>query len=261
MVSSITLWVRKIRFKPGKWKKGKQKLHLVQLIVVLRCTSHHCFTTSFNNSRLRYCAGLNPAYGLTEVYDGENLRQWSRIEIKLTPSVDEYNSWSSSTLPSPSPYSRNFKINIGQIFFHLFSKQFPTQQQLQTQPNVVTVVKNVSFKREIIWLQLEKYDWHTTLKLKFSIKDFFGKCDRSCSLQRTWSYFLKKSLMKNFKNVWGGEKCSFFRKFGVLCFLETPLLRFTLLSYYRRNIVLSIPELLVTFIFSYLFTCSRCILI
>ena len=54
---------------------------------------------------------------------------------------------------------------------------------------------------------------------------------------------------------------SFFRKFGVPCFLETPLLRFTLLPYYRRNIVLSIPELLVTSIFSYLFTCSRCILI
>ena len=165
-----------------------------------------------------------------------------------------------SPLPQ-SPYSRNFKINIGQIFLHFFSKQFPTQQQLQTQPNVVRVVKNVSFKREIIWLQLEKYDWHTTLRMTFSIKHFFSKCDQNCSLQRIWSYLLKKSLMKNFKNVWGGEKCSFFRKFGVLCFLETPLLRFTLLSYYRRNIVLSIPELLVTFIFSYLFTCSRCILI
>ena len=32
----------------------------------------------------------------------------------------------------------------------------------------------------------------------------------------------------------GGKKCSFFRKFGVLCFLETPILRFTLLPYYRR---------------------------
>ena len=31
-----------------------------------------------------------------------------------------------------------------------------------------------------------------------------------------------------------GKKCSFFGKFGVLCFLETPVLRFTLLPYYRR---------------------------
>ena len=29
-------------------------------------------------------------------------------------------------------------------------------------------------------------------------------------------------------------KCSFFGKFGVLCFLETPVLRFALLRYYRR---------------------------
>ena len=35
--------------------------------------------------------------------------------------------------------------------------------------------------------------------------------------------------------VSGGKKCSFFGKFGVLCFLETPVLRFALLPYYRRN--------------------------
>ena len=31
----------------------------------------------------------------------------------------------------------------------------------------------------------------------------------------------------------GGKKCLFFGNFGVLCFLETPVLRFALLSYYR----------------------------
>ena len=31
------------------------------------------------------------------------------------------------------------------------------------------------------------------------------------------------------------KKCSFFGKFGVLCFLKTPVLRFAILSYYRRN--------------------------
>ena len=34
--------------------------------------------------------------------------------------------------------------------------------------------------------------------------------------------------------VLGGKKCSFFGKFGVLCFLETPVLRFASLPYYRR---------------------------
>ena len=32
----------------------------------------------------------------------------------------------------------------------------------------------------------------------------------------------------------GGKKCSFFRKCGMLCFLEALVLRFALLPYYRR---------------------------
>ena len=35
-----------------------------------------------------------------------------------------------------------------------------------------------------------------------------------------------------------GKKCLFFGNFGVLCFLETPVLRFALLPYYRRNMLL-----------------------
>ena len=34
--------------------------------------------------------------------------------------------------------------------------------------------------------------------------------------------------------VSGGNKCSFFEKFAVLCLLETPVLRFALLAYYRQ---------------------------
>ena len=33
----------------------------------------------------------------------------------------------------------------------------------------------------------------------------------------------------------GGEKCSLFGKFGVLSFVETPVLRFALLTYYRQT--------------------------
>ena len=35
-------------------------------------------------------------------------------------------------------------------------------------------------------------------KMKFSIKDFFGKCYQIRSFLRIWSYLLKKSLMENF---------------------------------------------------------------
>ena len=34
--------------------------------------------------------------------------------------------------------------------------------------------------------------------MKFSIEDFFGKCDQIRRKQRIWSNLLKKSLMENF---------------------------------------------------------------
>ena len=40
----------------------------------------------------------------------------------------------------------------------------------------------------------------------------------------------------NYMCVSGSKKCSFLEKFDVFCFLETPVLRFTLLPYYRQNI-------------------------
>ena len=35
-------------------------------------------------------------------------------------------------------------------------------------------------------------------KMKFSIKDFFSKCNQICSFLRIWSHLLKKCLMENF---------------------------------------------------------------
>ena len=37
----------------------------------------------------------------------------------------------------------------------------------------------------------------TPQKMKFSIKDFFSKCDQTHSFLRIWSHWLKKSLMQN----------------------------------------------------------------
>ena len=34
--------------------------------------------------------------------------------------------------------------------------------------------------------------------MKFSLKDFFSKCDQICSFLRIWSHVPKKSLMENF---------------------------------------------------------------
>ena len=39
---------------------------------------------------------------------------------------------------------------------------------------------------------------YTAQKMKFSIEDYFSKCDKIHSYLRIWSYLLKKSLMENF---------------------------------------------------------------
>ena len=40
--------------------------------------------------------------------------------------------------------------------------------------------------------------YSTAQKMKFSIKDFFSKCDQICNLLRIWSHLLNKSLTENF---------------------------------------------------------------
>ena len=48
----------------------------------------------------------------------------------------------------------------------------------------------------------------------------------------TWKYILM--IVSTYVCVSRGKKCLFFGKFGMLCFLETAVLRFALLPYYRR---------------------------
>ena len=51
----------------------------------------------------------------------------------------------------------------------------------------------------------------------------------------TLKFTLKITLFKTYAlGVSGGKKCLFFRNFGMLCFLETPVLRFALLPYSQR---------------------------
>ena len=39
---------------------------------------------------------------------------------------------------------------------------------------------------------------HAAQKMKFSVKDFFSKCDKIRRKLRIWSHLLKKYLMENF---------------------------------------------------------------
>ena len=47
-------------------------------------------------------------------------------------------------------------------------------------------------------LKLDKFEERTTQKIKFSIEDFFSKCDQIFSFLQIWSHLLEKSLMENF---------------------------------------------------------------
>ena len=49
-----------------------------------------------------------------------------------------------------------------------------------------------------IYEQVVKFRPNTAQKMKFSIKDFFSKCDQICSFLQIRLHLLKKSLMKNF---------------------------------------------------------------
>ena len=42
------------------------------------------------------------------------------------------------------------------------------------------------------------FGYNTAQKMKYSIKDFFSKCDQIRRKLRIWSYLPKKSLMQNF---------------------------------------------------------------
>ena len=62
---------------------------------------------------LRFCAGSNPARGVSEIRDGEDLWQWSRLEIKL-------NAFRWSTIPQNKSSSSSSK-KCGKAFNTLSS--------------------------------------------------------------------------------------------------------------------------------------------
>ena len=53
-------------------------------MVVPWCSCYHYWTTSFNTVwKLRFCADSNPSCNVSEIWDGENLWQWSWLEVRL----------------------------------------------------------------------------------------------------------------------------------------------------------------------------------
>ena len=53
-------------------------------------------------------------------------------------------------------------------------------------------------KHGVIKKAFKNFPTYTAQKMKFSIKDFFSKCDQIRGKLRVWSHLLKKSLTENF---------------------------------------------------------------
>ena len=75
---------------------------------------------------------------------------------------------------------------------HSESEGFPVQTPLNTQPSNGTQPRYETPGDPRVKIS------NTGQKLKFSIKDFFSKCDQIRSFLRIWSHLLKKSYLENF---------------------------------------------------------------
>ena len=64
-------------------------LNLNQFLILFLITTAQLHSSK---SELRFCAGSNPAQGVSEIRDGEDLWQWSQLEIRL-------NTFYRSTIP------------------------------------------------------------------------------------------------------------------------------------------------------------------
>ena len=108
-------------------------------------------------------------------------------------------------------------------------------QKLNFRLRVIIFLKKVSHKKESCEvLKLHKYFKNTSSKGTSSLIRLNGVSQTGVSRKQSTVNFRKNEHFlpldtHTYVCVSGSEKYSFFGKFGVLCFLETPVLRFTLL--------------------------------
>ena len=79
--------------------------------------------------------------------------------------------------------------------------EFPKYRFIKKPPTfrIISIWSNL----ELLWnyfsnMCAQRLTPNTAQKMKFSIKDFFSKCDQIRSFLRIWSHLLKKSLKENF---------------------------------------------------------------
>ena len=81
-------------------------------------------------------------------------------------------------------------VKINNNFFYKFNFQLLT---------LLALLQNQDYQQKILaWKCLCYHQLNTAQKMKFSIKDFFSKCDQIRRKLQIWSHLPKKSLMENF---------------------------------------------------------------
>ena len=84
------------------------------------------------------------------------------------------------------------------IMTEIFLLNHPNNEDMQQPNSWENQIKSCIFDlNHLDTLELKFMDY-TAQKMKFSIEDFFSKCDQICKKLRVWSHLLEKSLMGNF---------------------------------------------------------------
>ena len=79
-----------------------------------------------------------------------------------------------------------------QCVLYLRSDADGNSRNYATSGRIIQIMMHSTLPKMILVVKL-----NTAQKMKFSIKDFFSKCDQIRRKLRIWSHLLKKSLMEN----------------------------------------------------------------
>ena len=150
------------------------------------------------------------------------------------------------------------EVGDGVHFLHLDKHQSFYKLALSFLIQVARHVQSTQNRKLVIFLQyLKKKNNDEVTFLHAGKHDSFLQVDANmCLAKQSFTHVIKSLAivgMPNFpKNkhflpldmhmhvcVSGSKNCSFFGKFGMLCVLVTPVLKFALLPYYHRNILVS----------------------
>ena len=140
-------------------------------------------TAQFHSTepKLRFCAGSNPACGVSEIRDGEDLWQWSRLEIRL-------NTFRRSTIPQ-----KQFIVIIMKVYFVLYLQRMRI------------LISTPYFNKKNSWIKCH-------LKNKISStcpNDLFGinvcKTCETCWYIIVWAPSLTHRGAAIFEKSWKGE--------------------------------------------------------